>query len=155
WLIIRIVCRALGLNGLEALVVVDGAVDGAGGQQRVETAVAGGLIVLFQDGFGNGLARCAAVGPGRFRITLSFAGVLGLFRFDNLRCTSRRFKIIDVEAQHVFIFNGVGDGVGVQLLLEDVFGGLVGADPAVDLLVAGVGLENGRAGKAEQLRVGE
>ena len=51
--------------------------------------------------------------------------------------------------------DGVRDGVGVQLLLEDVAGGLVGADGAVDLGVAGVLLEDGRAGEAEQLRLGK
>jgi hypothetical protein len=60
-----------------------------------------------------------------------------------------------VEAQDVAIVDGVGDGVGVQLLLEDVLGGGVGADGAVHLDVAGVLLEDGRAGKAEQLRPGE
>ena len=28
-----------------------------------------------------------------------------------------------MEAQDVPVFDGVGDGVGVELLLEDVFGG--------------------------------
>ena len=32
--------------------------------------------------------------------------------------------VVDVEAQDVPVFDGVGDGVGVQLLLEEVLGGL-------------------------------
>ncbi|SCZ84437.1 hypothetical protein NSMM_160027 [Nitrosomonas mobilis] len=60
-----------------------------------------------------------------------------------------------MEAQHVAVFNGVGDGVGVQLLLEDVRRGLVGRLLAFNLLSAGVLLEDRRAGKAEQLGVGK
>jgi len=29
-----------------------------------------------------------------------------------------------METQHIAVFNGVGDGVGVQLFLEDILGGL-------------------------------
>jgi hypothetical protein len=60
-----------------------------------------------------------------------------------------------MEAQDVAVFDGVGDGVGVQLLLEDVGGGFVAGLLAFDLLIAGVLLEDGRAGEAEQLGVGE
>ena len=60
-----------------------------------------------------------------------------------------------MEPQHVAVVDGVRDGVGVQALLEDVLGRLEGADGAVDLRVAGVLLEDGRAGEAEQLRLGE
>ncbi len=49
----------------------------------------------------------------------------------------------------------MGDGVGVQLLLEDVCRGFVGGLLAFDLLIAGVLLEDRRAGKAEELGVGE
>jgi hypothetical protein len=32
-------------------------------------------------------------------------------------------EVVHMEAQHVGVFDGVGDGVGVQLLLEQVFRG--------------------------------
>ena len=63
--------------------------------------------------------------------------------------------IIDMEAQHIAIFDGVGDGVGVQLLLKDVLGGFIRRRLAFDLLIAGVFVEDRRAGEAEQLGVGE
>jgi hypothetical protein len=49
----------------------------------------------------------------------------------------------------------VRDGVGVQLLLEDVHRGLVGPFRAVGLFVTGVVVEDGRACEAEELRLGE
>ena len=60
-----------------------------------------------------------------------------------------------MEAQDVAVFDGVGDGVGVQLLLEDVRRGLEAGLLPLDLLIAGVVFKNWRAGKAKQLRVGE
>lgn len=32
-------------------------------------------------------------------------------------------KVVDVETQHVFVIDGVGDGIGVQLFFEDILGG--------------------------------
>jgi hypothetical protein len=60
-----------------------------------------------------------------------------------------------MEAQHVAIFNGVGDGVGVQLLLEDILGGFVGSLLTFDLLIVGVLPKDGRARKAKELGVGK
>jgi hypothetical protein len=60
-----------------------------------------------------------------------------------------------MEAQHVGVFNGVGDGVGVQLLLEQVGRGAELAFVPLVLLGAGVGFKNGRAGKAKKLGLGE
>src|SRR5690625_2319150 len=60
-----------------------------------------------------------------------------------------------MKAQHIAVIDGVGDGVGVQLLFEDVLRGAVAAYGAIDLLVAGVFIKDGRAGKAEQLCPGE
>jgi hypothetical protein len=60
-----------------------------------------------------------------------------------------------VKAQHVFVIDGVSDGVGLQFFFENVFGGFKRADGAVDLLVAGVVVKNRRAGKAKQLRFRE
>ncbi len=64
-------------------------------------------------------------------------------------------EIIDMKAQHIFVFNSVGDGIGVQLLFEYIFGGFEGADGAVKLLVSSVIIKNRRAGKAKQLGLGE
>ena len=60
-----------------------------------------------------------------------------------------------MKAQHVAVVDGVGDGVGVQLFFKDVLGGSVGTDRAVDLLVSGVVIKNGCAGKAKELRFWE
>ena len=61
------------------------------------------------------------------------------------------FVVVDVEAQDVAVFDGVGDGVGVELLLEDVVGGLERGLLAFDLLIGGILLEDRRAGEAEKL----
>ena len=66
-------------------------------------------------------------------------------------CLPFGLVVVDVEAQDVAVFDGVGDGVGVQFLLEEVFGGPVASLLAFDLLIAGVLLEDGRAGEAEEL----
>ena len=66
-----------------------------------------------------------------------------------------RLEVVHMKLQHVTVFDGVGDGVGVQLLPEDVPGGHVRGFLAVHLHVARVLAENRRAGKAEQLRVGK
>ena len=42
------------LRGLEELVVLDGVVDRRGGEDRVEAAVAGGGVVLGEDGIDDG-----------------------------------------------------------------------------------------------------
>ena len=47
-------------------------------------------------------------------------------------------KVVNMETQHVAIINGVGDGVGVQLLLEDVGGGDHAGRFAFDGAVGGV-----------------
>src|SRR3546814_16424302 len=65
------------------------------------------------------------------------------------------FVVVHVEAQDVPVLDGVGGGVFVQRLLEQVFGGLERLLFALDALVAGVGLEDRRAGEAEQLGLGE
>ena len=49
----------------------------------------------------------------------------------------------------------MGDGVGVELLLEEVFRGLARGLLVLDLLQRGVFLEDRRAGEAEELGLGE
>ena len=90
----------LGLNRLEQAEVFDGVVDGGGGEDGIEPAAAGGGVVLGEDGLDDGLLgeRLAWLGH-----VLAF-----------------RLVVIDVEAQDVAVLDGVGDGVGVQLLLEEV-----------------------------------
>ena len=60
-----------------------------------------------------------------------------------------------METQHNFVIDGMGNGVGVEFFFEDIFSGDIGANIAVYLLVAGVFVEDRRAGKPEQLRFGE
>ena len=60
-----------------------------------------------------------------------------------------------MEAKDVAVFDGVGDGVGVELLLEEVFRGPQAGNLSFNLLLRGVLLENGRAGEAEELGFGE
>ena len=60
-----------------------------------------------------------------------------------------------MKAEHVLVLNGVGDGVGVQPLLENVFRRPVRALLPVHLRVVRVVLKNGRAREAEQLRLRE
>ena len=82
-------------------------------------------------------ARLASVSPG-------LGGVLAV-----------GLVVVDVKAQDVAVLDGVGDGVFVQRLLEEVLRGLEGLHVALDALVAGVFLEDRRAGEAEELGLGE
>jgi hypothetical protein len=45
-----------------------------------------------------------------------------------------RLEVVDVEAQDVAVLDGVGDGVGVELLLEEVRRGAHGGLGVLDLL---------------------
>ena len=94
---------SLGLGTLEEVVVFDGIVDRRRGKQRVETTRMGGGVVLVKDGLDDGVLgqRLADLG--------------GLLTF--------RLVVIHVEAEDVPVLDGVGDGVGVQLSLEQVDGG--------------------------------
>ena len=91
--------------------------------------------------------------------------MLGQYRLDHL-ALGQRFPrlgwvlafglvVIDMEAQHIAVFDGVGDGVLVQTTLEEVIRGAVTGLLTFDLLVAGVLLEDGCAGKAKKLGVGK
>src|SRR5690625_3351126 len=146
--VIRVFGLALGLIRLEQPVVSDGVVDGGGGQQGIEAALAGGGLMLGENGVHHRPLGDGLIGLGRFG--------LGTGLLFGLRRVRRAFvlEVVDMKAQHVAVINGVGDGVGVQLLFKDILGGAVAAHGAVDLLVAGVFIKDGRAGKAEQLRPG-
>ena len=134
-LVIEISLRLVFLHLGEKLEIFDGVVDGGGGEQGIEPALAGGSVVLGQNGLDDlFLFQCLA-GLGQF------------FAF--------RFKVIDMEAQNVAVFDGVGDGIGVELLLEEVFRGLIRGLLIFDLLVAGVLLKDGRAGETEELGLRE
>ncbi len=78
--------------------VLNGVVDRRGGEDGIEAAVAGGGIVLGEDGLDDGgLGNCFA-------------------RLGGILCIG--LVVIDVEAQDVAVFDGVRDRVGVQFLLE-------------------------------------
>ena len=117
------------------VVVLNGVVDAGGGQHGVETARGGGGVVFGQDGLNH-----RALGQ-------RLAGFGWVFAF--------RFEVVHVKAQHVGVFNGVGDGVGVELFLEEVFCGTELSLFTLVLFGGGVGFKNGRTGKTEQLRFGE
>ena len=74
-----------------------------GGEQGVELASAGGGVVLGEDGLDDGLLGERFARLGR---VLAFG-----------------LEVVDVEAEDVAVLDGVGDGVGVKLLLEEVLRG--------------------------------
>ena len=83
-------------------------------------------------------ARLASVSPGLRRVL-----AVGLV-------------VVDVEAQDVAVLDGVGDRVLVQRLLEEVLRGLAASERRLRCcLYGGVLLEDGRAGEAEELGLGE
>ena len=126
---------ALGLPLLKQLVVGYGLGDGAGGEQGAEPAVRRGAVMPVEDGVHDGAAALVRAGA---------RAMLAL-----------RAEIIHMEAEDVAVFDGVGDGVGMELAVENVFRGSETALLALGLPVLGVFLINGRAGEAEKLRVGE
>ena len=132
---LRIGGLAFGLQFLEQRVVGNGVVDGRGSQNGVETPPASGSIVLGQNRLDDGLF-------GHRFARLGWVLAFGLV-------------VVHVEAQHVAILDGMGNGVGMQLLLEQVCRGAHGGLGILDFLLAGIGLENGCASKTEQLRPGE
>jgi len=92
------------LRGLEQCVIFNRVIDRGRGQQGIELAPVGGGIVLGQNRLNNGFL-------GQRLARLGFVFAFGLV-------------IVNMEAQDVAVFDSVGDGVDVQLLLEDVLGGL-------------------------------
>ena len=120
---------------LEDLDILDGIVDRRGGKERIETTACGGRVVCCEDCFGDGL-----LGEDLIFFGCDFA--FG-------------FVVIYMEAEDILIFDCMGDCVGVEFFLEEVFRGSHRFLFAFDLLLRGVFLEDGRACKAEELRVGE
>ncbi len=79
------------LYDFEQLVVFYGVVDRRGGKNGVEAPAVGGCVVLVQNGIDDGNFVLTAADFNRFFT----------------------FEIINVEAEHISVFNGVGDGIGV------------------------------------------
>ncbi len=130
---VPILCLPVRLNRLEQLVVGNGIVDGGRGKKGVELAPVCGGMVFLKDGFDDGFfcQRFTGLGPV-FAFGLAFS-----------------FVVVDVEAKDVVVFDGVRDGVGVQLLLEDLFRGFTGGLLPFNLLIGGIFRKDGGAGKAE------
>ena len=63
--------------------------------------------------------------------------------------------VVDMELENVFVINGIGDGVLMELLLEDVFCGDVGGCGTVNFCVVAVVFEDWRSGETEHLGVRE
>ena len=129
----------LGLHNLEQRVVLNGVIDGRGGEDGIETADGRGGIVLGKDGPNHGALGNSLAGLRRGWLIF---WALGL-------------EVIDAKTQDVAVLNGVGDRVGVQLLLEEVRRGAHRGLGVLDFLQGGIGLEDGRAGEAEELGLGE
>src|SRR6218665_3850297 len=125
WLKIGVCGLLLGLNVFEQGMIFNGVVDRSRGQHGIELAPGGGSVVFVQNGFDDFL----------FLHTLARLGL--------------------VLALGLVMGDGVGDGVCVQFPVKDVFRGFVRCLLAFNLLVNGVVAEDGRAGKAEQLGLGE
>ncbi len=66
-----------------------------------------------------------------------------------------RPKIVHMEAEDVLVFDGMGDGVAVQLALKDIGGGTERSLVVLDLHAGGIFLKNRCAGKAEELGTGK
>ena len=90
---------------------------------------------MSRNGLGNRLLGESLAG-------LEGRGVLGLV-------------VIDVEAEDVPILDRVGDGVSVELFLEEVLGGSKGGDVSLDLPDGRVVLKDRGASEAEELGVRE
>lgn len=126
---------ALCLNLLEKLVVLDGVVDRGGGEERIETAFAGGGIVRVEGPFDDG------------KLSRSLAEIL--------RTLTLGLKVVHMELQDVAVFDRVRDGIGVQFALEEVLRGAERGNIAIDLPDGGVFSEDRRAGEAEELSLRE
>ena len=97
----------------------------------VEASASARGIVLVEDGLGDRLLGERLTG-------LEGGGVLWLV-------------VVDVETEDVPSLDRVGDGIGVELLLEEVLGGSQGGDVSLDLLDGRVVLEDRGASEAEEL----
>jgi len=128
---IGIVGLALGLDLLEQRVVFDGVVDRGGGKEGIKAARR----------WRHRVCRRSSVDDGAF--SERFAGHGQVFAV--------WLEVIDVEAKDIFVFDGVGDGVGVEFALEEVLRGAERGDIPIDLSDGGVFGEDRRAGKAEEL----
>ena len=123
-----------GLDLVEQVEVFDGVINGGSGQQGIKTPQIAGPVVLVEYGFHHSL-------PGQ-----------GLTRLDGHAIA---LEIVHMEAQHIAIIDGVGDGIGVQLLSEDVIGGDHASRFAFDGAIAGILFKDGCTGEAEELGPGE
>ena len=128
----------LRLHRLEQAVVFDGVIDRLGGEDGIEAASGSGGIVFGEDGFDDSLLRNGFAG------LRSFLARLFLW-----------LEVVHMETKDVSVLDGVGDGVGVELLLEEVLRGTHGGSRVLDLLKCGIGIEDGRSGEAEELCLGK
>src|SRR5450759_2578748 len=92
-------------------------------------------IVFGQYGFHHGL-----LGDGFTTFGFSFTFAL---------------KIVDMKTQHISVFNGVSDGVHMQLFLKYVCCGFIRCQLSLDHLVSGVVFKDGGTGKTKELSVWE
>ena len=134
-LIVRACLLQFGLLVFESGVIVNRIIDGCGRQNRIELAPSRGTVVLGQNGFNDLLLLHR----------LTWLGLVLTFWFE----------IVHMKSQHIAIFNSMGNGVGVQLLLKNILRSLIGCLLAFNLLIAGIGFKDRCASESEQLSVGE
>src|SRR5690606_5475014 len=106
-----------------------------GGEKRIEATLVRGRVVLVENGLND----------------LSLAQPLAGFRSE----IAFRPEVVHVETENVPVLDCVGDRIGVELALEKVLGGKIRRLVAGDLSARSVFFKDGRAGEAEELRVGK
>ena len=134
-LIVRVCLLQFGLLIFESGVIVNRIINGRSRQNRIELAPSRGTVVFGQNGFNDFLFLH---GLTRLGLVLAFW-----------------LEIVHMEAQHIAVFNRMGDGIGMQLLLKNILRGLVRRLLAFYLLVAGISIEDRSSRESEQLGIGE
>ena len=124
-----------GLEVLEDFVILDGLVDRGGSEQRVEASVSARSVMLVEDGLSDRLLSEPLTGLEGGRVVW--------------------FVVVDVEAEDVPILDRVGDGIGVELILEEVIGGSKGGDISLDLPDSRVILKDRGTSEAKELGLRE
>ena len=60
-----------------------------------------------------------------------------------------------MKLQYIFVVDGMGNGIGMQAFLKNIFRGFVDAFFTINLYIVGIFFKNRRTGKAKELCIGE